>query len=111
MFFCLVLQLEDLAKVSIKGQVVQAAKIPTSNAYRRGDTPGSRSRYVGYFLYLVVVGVQRHNNLLASSTRCCRRHKGYRYLVARGQHCEVKRTRESQTIAVAVNLFAPQTAG
>ena len=40
----LVLQLEDLAKVSIKGQVVQAAKIPTSNAYRRGDTPGSRSR-------------------------------------------------------------------
>eukprot|EP00752_Nemacystus_decipiens_P007045 g6318.t1 len=42
-------KLEDLAKVSIKGQVVQAAKIPTSNAYRRGDTPGSRSRPVKPF--------------------------------------------------------------
>ena len=38
------LQLEDLAKVSIKGQVVQAAKMPTSNAYRRADSPSTRHR-------------------------------------------------------------------
>lgn len=43
--FCCVVQLEDLAKVSIKGQVVQAAKTPASNAYRRGDTPNARSGY------------------------------------------------------------------
>ncbi len=47
-FFSCILQLEDLAKLSIKGEVVQAAKIPTSNAYRRGDSPGTRSRWVHY---------------------------------------------------------------
>ncbi|CAM9254093.1 unnamed protein product, partial [Scytosiphon promiscuus] len=41
-------KLEDLAKVSVKGQVVQAAKTSTSNGYRRGDSPGSRSRCVGF---------------------------------------------------------------
>lgn len=41
-------KLTDLAKVSIKGQVVQAAKMPTANNYRRSD--GSRSRQVKPFL-------------------------------------------------------------
>lgn len=47
-----IVQLEDLAKVSITGQVVQAAKLPTSNAYRRGDTSGTRSRY-GDFMQML----------------------------------------------------------
>ena len=50
-FFCV--QLEDLAKLSIKGEVVQAAKMPTGNAYRRGDNPGTRSRWVQSHIMLL----------------------------------------------------------
>lgn len=47
-------QLEDLSKVSVKGQVVQAAKIPASTAYHRGDG-GSRSRCVAVVVVAAVV--------------------------------------------------------
>lgn len=41
-------QLEDLAKVSIKGQVVQAAKMPSASSLRRvvGKEPQGRARCV-----------------------------------------------------------------
>lgn len=59
-FFAVYVQLDDLAKVSIKGQVVQAAKMPTSNALRRvvGNEPqGGRSRSVFHLALDVLVGM------------------------------------------------------
>lgn len=83
-FLLAFLQLEDLAKVTIKGQVVQAAKIPTSNAYRRGDAPGSRTRCVCVICH-VVFSASRSTAFGVYICVCGRAHRGGLFRQEEGQ--------------------------
>ncbi|CAM9674527.1 unnamed protein product, partial [Ectocarpus sp. 8 AP-2014] len=54
-------KLEDLSKMSVKGQVVQAAKIPASTAYHRGDGGSRSSRAIKPFLRNGEAKTRRNN--------------------------------------------------